>query len=144
MLQVQLVLQQQEQLVLQVRLVLQQQERLELEQELLRCELQRRCQQQCCRNRSNRCLQQLQLRSKMHSHSSSELYDVPSSERANPSSSLELLRRKDHKQQALVRKQLLELVRKQLPELVRMQVLVRKLEQNHKKLLHRSSSWMQA
>jgi hypothetical protein len=80
----------------------------------------------------------------MHSHSSSELYDVPSSERANPSSSLELLRRKDHKQQALVRKQLLELVRKQLPELVRMQVLVRKLEQNHKKLLHRSSSWMQA
>jgi hypothetical protein len=140
-LQVQLVLQQQEQLVLQV---LQQQERLELEQELLRCELQRRCQQQCCRNRSNRCLQQLQLRSKMHSHSSSELYDVPSSERANPSSSLELLRRKDHKQQALVRKQLLELVRKQLPELVRMQVLVRKLEQNHKKLLHRSSSWMQA
>lgn len=141
MLQVQLVLQQQEQLVLQV---LQQQERLELEQELLRCELQRRCQQQCCRNRSNRCLQQLQLRSKMHSHSSSELYDVPSSERANPSSSLELLRRKDHKQQALVRKQLLELVRKQLPELVRMQVLVRKLEQNHKKLLHRSSSWMQA
>jgi hypothetical protein len=140
-LQVQLVLQQQEQLVLQV---LQQQERLELEQELLRCELQRRCQQQCCRNRSNRCLQQLQLRSKMHSHSSSELYDVPSSERANPSSSLELLRRKDHKQQALVRKQLLELVRKQVLELVRMQVLVRKLEQNHKKLLHRSSSWMQA
>jgi len=140
-LQVQLVLQQQEQLV---RLVLQQQERLELEQELLRCELQRRCQQQCCRNRSNRCQQRFQLHKELHSHSSSELHDVPSSERANPSSSLELLRRKDHKQQALVRKQLLELVRKQLPELVRMQVLVRKLEQNHKKLLHRSSSWMQA
>jgi len=140
-LQVQLVLQQQEQLV---RLVLQQQERLELEQELLRCELQRRCQQQCCRNRSNRCQQRFQLHKELHSHSSNELHDVPSSERANPSSSLELLRRKDHKQQALVRKQLLELVRKQLPELVRMQVLVRKLEQNHKKLLHRSSSWMQA
>jgi len=139
---VQLVLQQQEQLVLQVRLVLQQQERLELE--LLRCELQRRCQQQCCRNRSNRCQQRFQLHKELHSHSSSELHDVPSSERANPSSSLELLRRKDHKQQALVRKQLLEQVRKQLPELVRMQVLVRKLEQNHKKLLHRSSSWMQA